>query len=399
MKKLPTTKVMRDPIHSYIHVDYEVIWQLINAKEFQRLRRIQQLGGTFTVFHTAEHSRIGHSLGVYEITRRMISEIIGLKDQLNEFEQISVLCAALLHDIGHGPFSHAFESIVKTNHEAMTIQILLNDSEVHNILLAADKNLPQTVASIIDHSHSNKILVQLVSSQLDADRMDYLLRDSYFTGTTYGEFDLERVLRTLLVVDNQLVVKETGVHTIEDYIMARYHMYWQVYYHPTARSFEAILILLFRRLKDLKQANKYPMFNSILATNKMTNSEHYDLDEDACYYGFSLMSKDKDAILSDLANRLLTRKLFSYQTINGNENIADYQYLIGDLDYRYYLFIDSAQQVPYQPYLVGQENLINVLSKEHHIVELSTVSNIVKAIVGGEYKEDSKLYYCGQYNH
>ena len=131
--KTNEVKVMRDPVHGYIHVEYQVIWDCINAREFQRLRRIHQLGGTYMVYHTAEHSRFAHSLGVYEITRRMVNEVSGLKE-LSEEDKVTVMCAALLHDVGHGPFSHAFEAITPTSHETYTRRIILEDTQIHRIL-------------------------------------------------------------------------------------------------------------------------------------------------------------------------------------------------------------------------------------------------------------------------
>src|SRR5699024_7792178 len=129
-KKTEEHKVLRDPVHGYIHVDYQVIWDLIGTPEFQRLRRIHQLGGTLQVYHTAEHSRFGHSLGVYEITRLMIENVQDLKLSISEYDQVALLCAALLHDVGHGPFSHAFEAVTSVNHEIMTDRILLEDTHI-----------------------------------------------------------------------------------------------------------------------------------------------------------------------------------------------------------------------------------------------------------------------------
>ena len=149
LRKTDEVKVMRDPIHGYIHVEYQILWDCINAREFQRLRRIHQLGGDFQVYHTAEHTRFSHSLGVYEIVRRMVEEVDGLKNDLNEYEKVTVMLAGLLHDIGHGPFSHAFEAISGFSHEVYTKRILLEDSEIHRILCRADEQLPYAVASII----------------------------------------------------------------------------------------------------------------------------------------------------------------------------------------------------------------------------------------------------------
>ena len=225
--ELNEKRVIRDAIHDYIHVDHLIIWRLINSQEMQRLRRIKQLGGTYQVFQSAEHSRFVHSLGVYQVVRRML-ETECLSNALNDYDKLCVMCAGLLHDIGHGPFSHSFEGVFGGNHEDMTVKMILEDSEVHHILSSFYEKLPQDVASIIQHTHPHHILIQMVSSQLDADRMDYLLRDSYMSGTTYGHFDMSRILRTMRIRDGKIVYKESGVQAIENYILARYHMYWQV---------------------------------------------------------------------------------------------------------------------------------------------------------------------------
>ena len=198
-RKLDETKVLKDPVHSYIHIYYEVVWQCIDSKEFQRLRRIRQLGGDFQVYPTAEHSRFSHSLGVYEIVRRMVTEIKSLSNELSEYDKVSVMLAGLLHDVGHGPFSHAFEHVTNHSHEDYTVKIILGNTELNAVLSKVSKNLPHDIVAIIQHTHKNDILNQIVSGQLDADRMDYLLRDSYFTATSYGQFDLERILRTMRV--------------------------------------------------------------------------------------------------------------------------------------------------------------------------------------------------------
>ena len=250
LERTPEVKVLRDPIHGYIHIDLKVVWDCLNTREFQRLRRIHQLGGDFQVYHTAEHTRFSHSLGVYEIVRRMVREIPDIAESFSEYEKCTAMLAGLLHDIGHGPFSHAFESGSSCRHETFTQRILLEDSEIHRVLADADPRLPQDIAAIIAYRHPNDLLNQLVSGQLDADRMDYLLRDAYFTGTSYGTFDMERILRTIRVRGRRMAVKESGIHSVEDYIMARYHMYWQVYLHPVARSYETIISMIFRRMKE-----------------------------------------------------------------------------------------------------------------------------------------------------
>lgn len=402
LQRTNETKVMRDVIHGYIHIDLQVIWDLIDAKEFQRLRRINQLGGVFQVYHNAEHTRFSHSLGVYEIVRRMVHEIHGLKEELSEDEKACVMIAGLLHDIGHLPFSHAFEPICATPHEEFSKKIILEESEIHDILVKCNPEFPQIVANIIEHNHDKELMNQLVSGQLDADRMDYLLRDAYFTGTSYGNFDLERILRTIRVQDNQLVVKESGIHSVEDYIMARYHMYWQVYYHPIARSYEAILEKIFKRMKDIYPTHRemfkdLQMFTPFLS-GEVNIQDHFILDEAAAYYGFNLLSNKEDEILQDLCKRLLNRRLFDYKNISTKEelNLIRKQLQEKGYDERYYLKEDKMTQSPYSPYQTGDSHNIYVLDNSKEVKELSKVSVIVRSCVQGDVKEDLKVFYVNK---
>ena len=163
--KLNETKVIRDPIYSYIQVDYQIIWDLLSTFEMQRLRRILQLAGTNYVFPSCEHTRFVHSLGVYEVARKIITTVEDIKNSLNEEEKVQVLCAALLHDLGHGPYSHCFENFHEVSHEEYTKLIILSEeSEINRVLRKYDENLPKFVSSIIDHSHPNPLLYQLISS-------------------------------------------------------------------------------------------------------------------------------------------------------------------------------------------------------------------------------------------
>jgi len=398
--KLNEVKVLRDPIHEYIHIEYQVIWDCLNSPEFQRLRRIHQLGATHQVYHAAEHSRFSHSLGVYEIVRRMVNEVEGLKDALSEEEQIEVMLAGMLHDIGHGPFSHSFESVLEFNHEKMGALILLGESTIHDVLVSHHPDLPKHIVDILQHKHSNPILNQVVSGQLDADRMDYLLRDAYFTGTSYGTFDLERVLRTLRLHDDKLVVKESGVHTIEDYIMARYHMYWQVYYHPVSRSFETILVRFFKRLVVLNAVDpgiskRFAMFGPFFHEGYPTLKEHFELDEAACLYAFTLARQESDGILKDLATRLMDRRLFEYAEVESPQQVEEQRQNVIDagLDPEYYFALDTAIQRPYSPYQEKENSLIWILNTKNEIKELSQASVLVAAIVRGENKKDEKMYF------
>ena len=401
LKRLDETKVLKDPVHSYIHIHYEVIWNCLDSKEFQRLRRIRQLGGDFQVYPTAEHSRFSHSLGVYEIVRRMVTEVKSLCVELTEYEKVCVMLAGLLHDVGHGPFSHAFENITNHSHEEYTAKIILGNTELNAILRNVSEKLPQDIVSIIQHTHENDILNQIVSGQLDADRMDYLLRDSYFTATSYGQFDLERILRTMRVRKTNegrkvIVVKYTGIHSVEDYIMARYQMYWQVYYHPVARSYEAVFIQLFNRLKDIFKVDKdyfedMKVLIPFLEKSEVSVDEYFKLDENSLLYCCALIQDKEDKIAADLAKRLQNRRLFEYVDYN-EENLAQIKNMLkeNNFDERYYLKIENIEASVYSPYK-GRKILVEKLNGD--IVALEKASTIVESITKGQTKKEGTIFF------
>ena len=401
LKKLDETKVLKDPVHSYIHIHYEVIWNCLDSKEFQRLRRIRQLGGDFQVYPTAEHSRFSHSLGVYEIVRRMVTEVKSLCVELTEYEKVCVMLAGLLHDVGHGPFSHAFEHVTNHSHEEYTAKIILGNTELNAILRDVSEKLPHDIVSIIQHTHENDILNQIVSGQLDADRMDYLLRDSYFTATSYGQFDLERILRTMRVRKTAegrkvIVVKYTGIHSVEDYIMARYQMYWQVYYHPVARSYEAVFIQLFNRLKDILKGDQdyfedMKVLVPFLEESEVSVDEYFKLDENSLLYCCALIQDKEDKIAADLARRLQNRNLFEYVDYN-EENLAQIKNMLkeNNLDECYYLRIENIEASVYSPYK-GRKILIEKLNGD--IVALEKASTIVESITKGQTKKEGTIFF------
>ncbi|MBF0715179.1 HD domain-containing protein [Gemelliphila palaticanis] len=400
-KKLEERKVIRDPIHGYINIEYKIIWDAIGSKEFQRLRRIRQLGGDFQVYPSAEHSRFTHSLGVYEIVRRMVNEVKSLQYEVSEYDKIAVMLAGLLHDIGHGPFSHAFEEITRHSHEDYTAKIILGNTEINKVLNKFSQKLASDVVDIIQHKHKNDILNQIVSAQLDADRMDYLLRDSYFSATSYGQFDIERILRTLRVREHNdgkkyIVTKETGIHSVEDYIMARYQMYWQVYFHPVARSYEALFIQLFKRLKDIYiEDKKYfldlPAIVPFLSKEEVTEDEYFRLDESTIQYYCNVIQEKDDEIAKDLARRFLNRELFEYVDYT-EEKFLEISKLLqeNNLDTNYYLRVENIEKSAYTPFS-GQNILIE--KKNGDLLELEKASNIVSAITKGEVKKEGTIFY------
>lgn len=395
---LTEEKVFKDPVHHYVYVRDQTIWELINTKEFQRLRRIRQLGTTYLTFHGAEHSRFSHSLGVYEITRRIISQFerSGYPDWPIE-ERLVSLCAALLHDVGHGPFSHSLEEIFDTDHEEWTCNILLGDTDINKVLRQVSDDFPGKVAAVIQKTYPKPIVVSLISSQMDADRMDYLLRDAYYTGVNYGTFDLERILRVLRPYQGKIVVKDSGMHAVEHYLMSRYQMYWQIYFHPVTRSSEIILRQIFRRAQELN--NQGYAFRWMtgplqqLLNNTLSLHDYLKLDESLAQTAFSEWAEESDELLSDLCSRFLNRQLYKYVTIDNPDEtllseVSDALLSIG-LNPDYHMEIDYPFDLPYDVYRPDQNNgekrekaPILLLDSEDGISEISVKSDIVRSITG-----------------
>jgi uncharacterized protein len=403
-EKLSEEKVFKDPVHRYVHVQDKVIWDLIGTKEFQRLRRIKQLGTTFLTFHGAEHSRFNHSLGVYEIVRRIIDDVFVGRPEWNDSERLLTLCSALLHDLGHGPFSHSFEKVFDTDHEDFTRAIILGETEVNKILIKVAPDFPQEVAEVIAKTSDKKLVISLISSQIDADRMDYLQRDAYFTGVSYGQFDMERILRVMRPREDQVVIKQSGMHAVEDYIMSRYQMYWQVYFHPVSRGAEVILSKIFHRAKCLYKndyAFKYPPQHFYSFFEKREIVEDYlKLDEAVILYYFQIWQEEADPILSDLCKRFMNRNLFKYAEFDPAKEYKKLTELTAlfkkaNIDPEYYLVVDSSSDLPYDFYRPGEEGErlpIHLLMKNGDLKELSRESEIVEAI-SGKRRTDHKLYF------
>lgn len=396
--QLSKSHVFRDAIHNYIHVENKLLLDLIDTKEMQRLRRIKQLGGTYQVYQSAEHSRFSHSLGVYYIVKMMLKDnCIG--KEISDYDKLTVMCAGLLHDVGHGPFSHSFEEALGFQHEHYSVEIINGKSEVHKVLETFNPGFSKEVSSIIKKTHPNKVLVQMISSQLDADRMDYLLRDSYFTGTTYGQYDLSRILRVMQVHNGRIVYKEAGVQAIEDYILARYHMYWQVYYHPTARSYEQLLISIFKRVKDLYHSG-YDLgdirYLEPFLKGTVSEEEYTRLDEGVVLYYFQCFSEGNDSILKDLTTRFLRRKLFKYHDLQNSEEEEQVKKTFNEKGYdpRYYVVSDGQSQIPYRYYGKNDDiGEIQILAKDT-LQALPEVSEIVGAIINSKRnKKDYKIFY------
>lgn len=399
---LPMEKVLRDPIHNYVYIRNRVILDLINTKEFQRLRRVKQLGVSNLTFHGAEHSRFTHSVGVYEITRQ-ICELFQRNypsrkegDGLwNNDEYLVALCAALLHDVGHGAYSHTFEHIFHTDHEAMTRRIITSpETEVNQVLRRVSPDFPAKVASVIQKTYPNPQVVQMISSQIDADRMDYLLRDSYYTGTNYGTFDLTRIMRVMRPYKGGIAFDMSGMHAVEDYLVSRFQMYQQVYFHPVSRAMEVILAHLLSRAKYLYEQGKLedpfkPDFLIPFFEHDFTLDDYLDLDDGVLNTYFAYWRHNPDQVLSDLAARFLDRKPLKSVKVTPETRklLPQLRQLVqqAGFDPEYYTDTNDSFDLPYDLYHPNSKKprtQIELMQKDGSLVELSTVSSLVSAITG-----------------
>ncbi|USS87887.1 HD domain-containing protein [Fructilactobacillus hinvesii] len=417
-EKLKQEKVIRDPVHSHIYIQDQIIMDLINTTEFQRLRRIHQLGTTSLTFPGAEHTRFSHSLGVYEIVRRICNHFQrnyptqnGGQDGLwDDHDRLVAECAGLLHDIGHGTYSHTFEHIFHTNHEEITQAIITSkETEVNQVLRQMGPNFPNQVASVINKTYPNQQVVQMISSQCDADRMDYLLRDSYFTGAQYGNFDLDRILQVMRPYEHGICFKKSGLHAIEYYIVSRYQMYLQVYFHPTSRSMEVILAHLLNRARLIAQhPEQYPEeFQPGLLQPFLT--EQFDITRDLTQYlqlddgvlttSFSGWRTFPDPILADLSTRFLDRKPFKSAQFTEETKplLAHLRQLVDAVgfDSTYYTATDNSYNQPYDVYDPTDQHpnaQIELMEKDGSLIELSQASLLVQTITGRDVG-DSRFFF------
>lgn len=244
---------IRDAIHGDISIEEEVIKQLIETKEFQRLRNIKQLGLTYLAFPTTEHSRFMHSVGVYYLVTQLLDVLEAKTGQAFEVkERLALQIACLLHDLGHGPFSHTSEEFFGFNHEDYTIKIIEDkDTEVNKVLTNYGESIIEEVVSFIKKTHHNPVLNSILSGTIDVDRMDYLMRDSFFAGVSYGEIDIQRIFNVIDIKDNSIVFHEKGVKALEDIIISRYNMFSQVYLNKKALAYEVLVAEILGELRTL----------------------------------------------------------------------------------------------------------------------------------------------------
>ena len=390
---LGKSRTYHDPIHGAITLDGSdrteaLLIQLIDTPEFQRLRRIHQLDIAYFTFHGAEGSRFTHSLGVMSLTRRAF-QAIATKYPYLETHRTVVLVAALLHDLGHGAYSHASEEIFGSNHEIWTLR-LLKSGKIADILNNFSPNLINDLEKVFTKKYPLPFVYQLISSQIDCDRLDYLERDSYFTGAKYGQLDLDRILLALKFdpISQSLVIDRKGIVAIEHYLTVRYFMYLQVYNHAKNLAARFVLEQIFNRAKKLILTNQIFADRTITAwltqdPQTLTCAEYLASDDIVFAYHIHRWRDSEDVILADLCRRFLDRDLFHATEISHFDDIQQQEQLdtwhtklkAQGLDPKYYCGIRVSRTKGYSIYRQG----INIQT-EQGLQDIAKLSPLVQAI-------------------
>ena len=410
-----------DPIHGFINIsEYKVIQQLVESRYFQRLRRLAQLGLASSVYPNATHSRFAHCLGVMHVFFTLFDAIARKEpEEIPEPGHMRKTGAvtALLHDVGHGPFSHASEDILDKRsggfvHEDMTCEII-QKTEVADIL-SNNGIEPTDVCNLIRHTHPKEwtLVSQLVSSQLDADRLDYLLRDSYFTGVTYGRIELHRIANTLEIwrggtddpFNGTAVISPKGIGAVENYVLGRHLMYGGVYFHKMSRGMESLLSGVFRRASKLPD-DETGLSRVIKLDEKTTPNLLYKMDDCSCMWLFHEWANSEDGVLKDLSARILDRKPLKSIAIStekytrlGAMELGKLPDLVEDCGYDkdYYYFEDNYGKSAYDVYSPEELEDPDRLSPASHImtpgednrlVEISSQSSVIKTLSDLEQKQ------------
>ena len=380
-------KIINDPIYGFVKLDKGIITDLIDHPYFQRLRKISQLGLSYLVYPGAHHTRFHHAIGCMHLMNKAINQIRNKGHEITEAEAEALHIAILLHDIGHGPFSHALEHSIASNipHEHLSLLFMQRLNEQFNGKLSL-------AIEIFKNQHPKQFLHQLVSSQLDMDRLDYLKRDSFFTGVTEGNIGTERIINMLDIVDDKLVVEEKGIYSIEKFLIARRLMYWQVYLHKTVVSAENMLIKVLQRAKELindgKEVYTNPYLGEFLKNNYTINDfesntklldNFAELDDFDIYSSLKYWKNNPDFVLSSLSKMILNRKLlkikvqntaFTAPEIETEIDTAKQYYNITKQEAEYFIFSDKVSNSTYN---IEKAN-INILMKNGDVIDITSAS-------------------------
>ena len=387
MRSRNKLKIINDPIYGFIHIPSTLVFDIIEHPYFQRLRRINQMALSYLVFPGAKHTRFEHVLGCVFLMQKTVEMLRFKGVQISDKEAEGLYIAILLHDIGHGPFSHAMEhSIVEgISHEEISLRFMQELNKVFNGKL-------ETAIAMFQGTYPRKFMHQLISSQLDMDRADYLKRDSFYTGVAEGNINSERLISMLNVRNDELVVEEKGLYSVEKFLIARRLMYWQVYLHKTSVAAEQILIRLLNRAKELVQQGQKLTMSTALAffvKNKISkdNFSHEVLEMFARLDDTDIISAMKewqfypDAVLSKLSKMLLNRDLpkikvrlndFEEQKIKRLQKLSLAKG-IDEKDMKYFVFTGVMTNRAYNP----EKEIIKILTKNGRVVELSKTSEAI----------------------
>jgi hypothetical protein len=382
---MPFRKIINDPVHGFITVNDPLIYEIISHPWFQRLRRINQMAMSYLVYPGAVHSRLHHALGAYHLMQSALYELRQKGVEITEDEEQGAKIAILLHDVGHGPFSHALESLLVKNlgHETLSMMIM----EELNMEMQGKL---QTAIDIFKNSYPKKFLHQLISGQLDVDRMDYLTRDSFFSGVIEGMIGCDRIVKMLTVHQGELMVEEKGIYTIEEFLVSRRLMYWQVYQHKTVLSAEMTLVKILERANWLYQKGdqavdqndelSHLLFSNLKKVDRSELEKFCRLDDSDVISIIKKWRHHKDQVLSILCNALLNRKLLKLRLQNEHitfeevlekrEAIAK-QLSVSQEDANFLVFTGEAENSLYNP----NNERINILFKNGDVKDISQVDS------------------------
>ncbi|MBS3806352.1 MAG: HD domain-containing protein [Bacteroidales bacterium] len=401
-------KIINDPVYGFINLYDDIIYELIEHPLFQRLRRIKQLGLTHLVYPGATHTRFQHSLGSLHLMQSAISTIRSKGHEIKDEEAQAAKIAILLHDLGHGPFSHSLESnwVKDYSHEDFSLMMMnmLNDQWNGQLELAM---------KIYRNQHPKKFLHQLVSSQLDMDRLDYLRRDSFFTGVSEGVIGSDRIIKMLSVHDDQLVIEAKGIHSIEKFLIARWIMYWQVYFHKTVVSAEQLITRILDRAKELMQQGedlpasgplKYFLEERYHNDNREDMLKMYSkIDDTDLSVAVKSWSESRDRVLSLLCNNMLWRRLFKIELQKeplGQERLraareeAQSRLGLSRQEVNYFVFTQSITNKAYS----SSSDQIQILYKDNKVKDVAEASDMLSLPVLSKIVKKYFLCYPKEYN-
>lgn len=378
-------KIINDPIYGFIPVHNELIFQIIEHPYVQRLRHISQMGLSYLVYPGAHHTRFHHALGAMFLMQRAVATLRQKRVDISSQEEEALYLAILLHDIGHGPFSHGLEGIIVPNmsHEELSLAIMDRLNKEFNGAL----NL---AIEIFTGRHTRKFLKQLVSGQLDMDRLDFLRRDSFYTGVAEGSISAQRLIAMLNVVDDCLVVEEKGIHSVENFLVARRLMYWQVYLHKASLCAEHILMKIIMRARELKRSGKdlgivgslnyFLSFDQNQELSQDSLNHFLHLDDIDIMAALKLWMSHDDFVLSQLSKTIIKRKLFKIKINEAeftNEKLEEkrqkfaIKHNLSAHEASYFVFTGSISNLAYNQ---SKEN-IKLLRKDGSLIDVAQASD------------------------